>query len=101
WGSDLAMSTHTTQNGHGGFHGQPVTSLPHSAVAGGGGSPRGRISSPSWVGPRGLVRSLGPAPLTGGAYRRAGGPAWASGASGRPGQAGGGGGAARGGGGGG
>jgi copper transport protein len=46
-GRDFAMSTQTTQNGHGGFHGQPVTSLPHSAVSGSSASTRWQTFSPS------------------------------------------------------
>src|SRR5829696_7684846 len=39
------------QYGHGGFHGQPVTSLPHSAVSGSSSGTMWQIFSPSWVGP--------------------------------------------------
>ena len=68
------MSTHTTQNGQGGFHGQPVTSLPQSAVSGSSASTRWQSSSPGRVPrPRGLVRSSGAARLlTQGRVRRRG-----------------------------
>src|SRR3954466_4079187 len=51
-------SRHTTQYGHGGFHGQPVTSLPHSAVSGSSSVTMWQISSPWFVGPS-TRRSLG------------------------------------------
>ena len=44
-------SRQTTQYGHGGFHGQPVTSLPHSAVSGSSSVTMWQISSPWFDGP--------------------------------------------------
>ena len=46
-----SRSRQTAQYGHGGFHGQPVTSLPQSAVSGSSSVTMWQISSPWLAGP--------------------------------------------------